>query len=128
MRSSKTAKVSSKRRSICARRSSAVTGPEPPPLLPPALPAALPPGLPPAGAVAPPVWPADRPCDWPAVWPGELPDGDRAPVFGACPDGPEPSDVGVGQRCGAGSPALPGEEPAESLADGEPGAPPDDPG
>ena len=49
-------------------------------------------------------------------------------MFGACPAWPVPSDVGVGQRCGAGSPACPGDVPAESLGAEEPGAPPEDPG
>jgi len=119
MRSSNTAKVSSKRRSICARRSSLDCGPapDPPPALPedapglpalpvpPELPLLLEPALPP-GVLAAPVDPVDPvdPADCPA-WPPWVPDGEPEPD--ACPvEACDESDGGVGQRCGAGSPGA----------------------
>jgi hypothetical protein len=110
MRSSNTAKVSSKRRSICARRSSAVAGPPPEPGVEPPLDERLAPAVLPAlpadpgdfepcgcpleapepleGALLPacpaaPVdgWPA-RSWPWPAV-----PDGVCEPCDDACPPG-----------------------------------------
>jgi hypothetical protein len=97
MRSSNTANVSSKRRSICARRSSAVTGPppEPEPLLPAALAAPVEPPDPvepvdpvEPGAPAVPGDPADpvdlEPCGCPRDAPEPL-EGTLLPV---CPSAP----------------------------------------
>jgi len=135
MRSSNTAKVSSKRRSICARRSSLDCGPAPDP--PPALlegapgllalpalvelPLLLEPALPPDVLAAPvdPVDPVDT-VDCPA-WPPCVPDAEPEPC--ACPvEACDESAGGVGQRCGAGSPGAesvdaPLDPPLDDAAD-----------